>query len=719
MMADNRYDNGVDRLASQQRLDKLQAIIEEKERLLAVATAEGLSMRSRIDELQRLEAENSRVTESIRADTTQEIQELRRIVEQKDQHIQSLYFQLAAIQSSLSFKLITRLNRCRESIIPENTWRYHLYRQLVKTGHIIFDEGFHNVLRRGWRYIKKGGLRNISAEYDFNQSYQHWIDKYEPKPDELTAYQAEALSFPYRPLISIVMPVYNVDEVWLKAAIESVCNQTYGGWELCIADDASTKPHIKTVLNEYTDRDKRIKVAFLEDNQGISGASDAALNLATGEYVGLLDHDDELARFAIFEVVKLLNREPGLDLIYSDEDKLEPNGRRVDAFFKPDFSPDLLMSMNYISHFSVFRRQVLNEVGGFRKGFEGSQDHDLVLRTAEYTSKIAHIPKILYHWRKLPGSSSTGTAAKNYAYEAGIRALEGALARRKKQGQVKMLFEAHYRVKYEVEDKPRISIIIPTKDKAALLRRCVESIREKSTYGNYELIIVDNNSTEEATLAYLKRLSGYPDCRVLVFDEPFNYCRINNYAVTQTKSDILLFLNNDTEVITPGWMEEMISHAQRREVGAVGVELLFPDKLIQHGGVIIGLGGFAAHAFYRLPAECYGYMALAQVARNVSAVTAACLMMRREVFEEVGGLDENLDVAYNDVDMCLKIVDRGYNIVWTPHALLYHHESASRGLCHPEGNIRYFCDKWKKYLEDGDPFYNKNLSLKNDFMLKD
>jgi glycosyltransferase involved in cell wall biosynthesis len=717
-MADNSSVDETALAIAQQQIEKLLAMVDEKDRLLAAATASEQDARNRVGELQKLEAEKDRAIAALRVEKAQGIQELRRTLEQKDQHIQSLYFQLAAIQSSLSFKLITRLNRCRESIIPENTWRYHLYRQLVKTGHIISDEGFHNVLRRGWRYIKKGGLRSISAEYDFNQSYQRWIDKHEPNPDELAADQEEAQSFTYQPLISIVMPVYNVDEVWLRAAIESVRNQTYGRWELCIADDASTKPHIKTVLTEYADRDKRIRVVFLEDNQGISGASDAALNLATGEFAGLLDHDDELASFALFEVVKLLNHEPGLDLIYSDEDKLEPDGRRVDAFFKPDFSPDLLMSMNYISHFSVYRRQVLHEVGGFRKGFEGSQDHDLVLRTTEYTKRIAHVPKILYHWRKISGSSSTGTATKNFAYEAGIRALEDALLRRNQQGQVKMLFESHYRVIYQVEDMPRVSIIIPTKDKAVLLRRCVESIRGKSTYSNYELIIVDNNSTEETTMAYLKRLGSYPDCRVLKFDEPFNYCRINNYAVTEARGDLLLFLNNDTEVITPGWMEEMVSHAQHQETGAVGVKLLFPDKLIQHGGVIIGLGGFAAHAFYRLPAECYGYMALAQVTRNVSAVTAACLMMRREVFEEVGGLDDNLDVAYNDIDMCLKIIDHGYNIVWTPHALLYHHESASRGLCHPEDNMQYFCGKWKRYLEDGDPFYNKNLSLRNSYALE-
>jgi GT2 family glycosyltransferase len=436
--------------------------------------------------------------------------------------------------------------------------------------------------------------------------------------------------------------------------------------------------------------------------------------------VGLLDHDDELTPWALSEVAKLLNRNPNLDFIYSDEDKLEPGGRRSEPFFKPDFSPDLLMSMNYITHFSVFRRELLDKIGGFRKGVEGSQDYDLILRASEDTKNIAHIPKILYHWRKIRGSSSSSTTAKVYAYRAAVKALEEALPRRKQPGKVEMLAPGRYRVRYVVKEKPLVSIIIPTKDKVNLLRRCVESIREKSTYTNYEIIVVDNNSVEKATGAYLEQIKNYPNTQVLTDNEPFNFSRINNFAASHACGDFLLLLNNDTEVITRDWLEEMLSHAQQQEVGAVGVKLLFPKKnLLQHAGVIVGLGGVAGHAFYGLPAENPGYMGLATVTRNYAAVTAACMMLRHSVFDEVGGLDEELDVAYNDVDLCLKIVEKGYYIVWTPHAVLYHHEWATRGQYQPERNIRYFCAKWHSFLEKGDPFYNPNLALdRADFMVK-
>ena len=533
------------------------------------------------------------------------------------------------------------------------------------------------------------------------------------------AARKEGAAFRYQPLISIVMPVYNVEELWLRAAIESVSKQIYGQWELCIVDDASTKPHIKTVLQEYMNRDGRVRAVFLEENLGISGASNAALDLATGEFVGLLDNDDELAPFALFEVVKLLNQVPDLDFVYSDEDKLEVNGARTEPFFKPDFSPDLLTSMNYICHFSVFRRDLLRQIGGFRKGFEGSQDYDLVLRATEHARNIAHIPKVLYHWRKIPGSASASVNAKDYAFQAGCRALEEALVRRGQNGKVEMIMPGRYRIRYEIEDRPLVSIIIPTKDKVEFLRRCLDSIRGKSSYTNYEIIVVDNNSIEAETMHYLDLIRKRPECRVLSFNEPFNYARLNNFAAGQAKGEFLLFLNNDTEVITSGWMEEMISHAQRREIGAVGIKLLFPNNIVQHGGVIVGLGGVAGHAFYGSPAGDHGYIDFAMITRNCAAVTAACLMMRREVFEEVGGFDEEIDVAYNDVDLCLKIISNSYYIVWTPHATLYHYESVSRGQFQPERNTRYFCDKWQKFLEGGDPFYNPQLALdRNDFMVK-
>lgn len=654
---------------------------------------------------------------NILAEKDEEIINLRRIIDSKEQDLQEAMFQLNSIRMSLPFKILNRYRHGVERLFPKDTYRHKLYKQIVKAGNILIDEGFIKMIRRAIRYLKKGGLRR--GFEDNNKRYQLWMERYEPKAGELHAARKEVAAFRYQPLISIVMPVYNVEELWLRAAIESVSKQVYGRWELCIVDDASTKPHIKTVLQEYMNRDGRVRAVFLEENLGISGASNAALDLATGEFVGLLDNDDELAPFALFEVVKLLNQVPDLDFVYSDEDKLEVNGARTEPFFKPDFSPDLLTSMNYICHFSVFRRDLLRQIGGFRKGFEGSQDYDLVLRATEHARNIAHIPKVLYHWRKIPGSASASVNAKDYAFQAGCRALEEALVRRGQNGKVEMIMPGRYRIRYEIEDRPLVSIIIPTKDKVEFLRRCLDSIREKSSYTNYEIIVVDNNSIEAETMHYLDLIRKRPECRVLSFNEPFNYARLNNFAAGQAKGEFLLFLNNDTEVITSGWMEEMISHAQRREIGAVGIKLLFPNNIVQHGGVIVGLGGVAGHAFYGSPAGDHGYIDFAMITRNCAAVTAACLMMRREVFEEVGGFDEEIDVAYNDVDLCLKIISNSYYIVWTPHATLYHYESASRGQFQPERNIRYFCDKWQKFLEGGDPFYNPQLALdRNDFMVK-
>ena len=655
--------------------------------------------------------------DNLLAEKDEEIINLRRIIDSKEQDLQVAMFQLNSIRISLPFKILKRYHRGVERLFPQGTYRHRLYRQIVKAGVILTDEGFIKMIRRAIRYLKKGGLRR--GFEDNNKRYQLWMERYEPKARELHTAQKEVAAFRYQPLISIVMPVYNVEELWLRAAIESVSKQVYGRWELCIVDDASTKPHIKTVLQEYMNRDGRVRAVFLEENLGISGASNAALDLATGEFVGLLDNDDELAPFALFEVVKLLNQVPDLDFVYSDEDKLEVNGARTEPFFKPDFSPDLLTSMNYICHFSVFRRDLLRQIGGFRKGFEGSQDYDLVLRATEHARNIAHIPKVLYHWRKIPGSASASVNAKDYAFQAGCRALEEALVRRGQNGKVEMIMPGRYRIRYEIEDRPLVSIIIPTKDKVEFLRRCLDSIRGKSSYTNYEIIVVDNNSIEAETMHYLDLIRKRPECRVLSFNEPFNYARLNNFAAGQAKGEFLLFLNNDTEVITSGWMEEMISHAQRREIGAVGIKLLFPNNIVQHGGVIVGLGGVAGHAFYGSPAGDHGYIDFAMITRNCAAVTAACLMMRREVFEEVGGFDEEIDVAYNDVDLCLKIISNSYYIVWTPHATLYHYESVSRGQFQPERNTRYFCDKWQKFLEGGDPFYNPQLALdRNDFMVK-
>ena len=422
------------------------------------------------------------------ASTQQELSSLKAQVNSFKFRILELELQLSLLQdqlllmeNSLGWDIVKKYRAAMDRLFPLNSGRRKLYELTQKSVKTILVNRPSALVRKTTDRIGNGKYKDNkdNACKDYNQRYKLWIKKYEPKAGELHAVRKEAALLSYQPLFSIVMPVYNVDEVWLRAAIESVRKQIYSQWELCIADDASTKPHIKKILQEYMNRDKRIRAVFLEENLGISGASNAAIDLATGEFVGLLDNDDELAPFALFEVVKFLNQIPDLDFIYSDEDKLEVNGERTDPFFKPDFSPDLLMSMNYICHFSIFRRELLRKIGGFRKGFEGSQDYDLILRATEHARNIAHIPKILYHWRKIPGSASASVNAKDYAFQAGRKALEEALVRREKCGKVEMSEPGCYRVRYEIKGNPLVSIIIPTKDKVEILRRCIESIREK------------------------------------------------------------------------------------------------------------------------------------------------------------------------------------------------------------------------------------------------
>ncbi|NPV26672.1 MAG: glycosyltransferase family 2 protein [Firmicutes bacterium] len=535
----------------------------------------------------------------------------------------------------------------------------------------------------------------------------------------LQAASEDIARFSYKPTISIIMPVRNTDLNYLIRSISSVCNQVYPYWELCIANDGSDKREIKEILESFHAKDKRIKVVDLPQHIGIVGATNIAFSMATGQFIGFLDHDDELAPHALLQVVRWLNKQPELDVLYSDEDRIIGE-TRCEPFFKPDWSPDLLLSMNYIGHFLVIRRELIQELGGLRPETEGSQDYDLVLRVTERTNRIAHIPEILYHWRVTPGSITNRAASRTRALDVAQKALASAIERRGLQGEVVQIDEGRYRIKYRVQGTPRISIIIPTKDKLHLLRRCVGTIQERSSYKNYELIIINNESEDPATLDYLAFVQQTGICKVIPFAGQFNYAKINNFAVERVEGEYLVFLNNDTEVISPDWLEELLSYAQQKRIGAVGAKLLFPDNTIQHAGVIVGLGGVAGHAFYGLPASEPGYMGLATVTRNCAAVTGACMMLRRAVFEEVGGFDENLDIAYNDVDLCLRIIHQcGYYTVWTPHAVLYHYESASRGHYQPEHNIRYFCEKWRDFLDRGDPFYNPNLALDRiDFMIK-
>ncbi|HEV8044924.1 MAG TPA: glycosyltransferase, partial [Rubrobacter sp.] len=453
---------------------------------------------------------------------------------------------------------------------------------------------------------------------------------------ELRRLREEAEGFVYRPLVSVVMPVYDPELRWLERALDSVLGQAYGRWELCVCDDCSTDGRVRETLSRYARLDGRVKVVRPERNAGISRASNAALALATGEFVALLDHDDELSPDALVEAVRLLQEHPGADLIYSDVDKIDELGNRVDPNFKPGWSPDLLLSANYISHLGIYRRSIFEEVGAFREGFDGAQDYDLVLRFTERTDNVYHVPKVLYHWRMVSGSVAADSGNKSYIAEKGRRALAEALERRGLEGSVEDgLLPNRFRARLKIEGEPRVSIVIPTRDNVSFLRRCVRSIEQRTSYPNYEILIVDNDSVEPETLEYL---ASTPH-RIVPFKEEFNYSRINNFGVSLAEGEYILLLNDDTEVISGGWMEEMLQHAQRPEVGAVGAKLLYPNGRIQHAGVVTGVGhpwapGLAEHSHQHYPADSPGYVGALGTLRNYSAVTAACTMVRKSLFEE-------------------------------------------------------------------------------------
>ncbi len=553
-------------------------------------------------------------------------------------------------------------------------------------------------------------------------AYTRWVQQYDtPDLQQKKCEARKATQLAWQPTFSIIVPVYNTDENWLVKCIESALAQTYENWELCIADDASSKSHVRKVLQKYVDLDKRIKTVFRETNGHISMASNSALELAKGDYVVLLDHDDELPSCALYEVAVALNENKSLKLIYSDEDKIDLEGRRFEPYFKPDWNYELFLSQNYVSHLGIYQRELVKSVGGFRKGFEGSQDYDLALRCIERLEphEIGHIAKVLYHWRAIPGSTALGIQEKNYATLAALDALGDHLKRIDAKALVNSLqgIGGAYHVQYALQERPLVSIIIPTKDKVEVLERAMVSILEVSTYDNYEIIVIDNQSSEPATANYLEKISKHAAIRVMQYDKPFNYSAINNYAVSQASGSMLLFLNNDVEVITPGWIEEMLSIALQKGVAAVGTMLYFPDNTIQHAGIILGFNGVAVNAYAQEPRGYKGQIGRARLRQTMSAVTGACLMVRQSIFHQVGGMNEDLAVAFNDVDLCLRFVKAGYRNVWTPFAELFHHESLSRGNDDtPEkrrrflGEVDYMREHWGQILEN-DSAYNPNLAL--------
>lgn len=649
----------------------------------------------------------------------------------RDEQVAELLGKVEGFEFSRSWKITRPLRRAvaaakKVKIFLKNLtgrMRFQLHKRggpttlIKKWLKILRDEGFIEFFKRLKKAIRNTQVKN-------RDNFGLWLAQYSGinNLDALTL-QSKIENFEKRPLISILMPVYKTNPQWLSEAIESVIGQSYPYWELCIADDASQDIQLRNILEGYSKKDHRIKVHFSNINEHISAASNHALDLATGEWTGLLDHDDLLDKNALLWVVDSINANPNAALIYSDEAKTDENGNKFDPYFKPDWNRDLFYSQNYICHFGVYKTSILRDIGGFRIGFEGAQDYDLALRFTENISEnsIVHIPRLLYYWRAHQLSTAQSGSAKNYAKTAGQRALQEHLDRLGLLATVVSTNDG-YRVSYSLpKDPPLVSLIIPTRNGKALVKQCIESIVNKTIYQNYEIILVDNSSDDEESLAYFKELQDNYGVRVFAYDGEFNYSAINNFAVSKAKGDLICLVNNDIEVISPEWLSEIVSLAIQPRIGAVGAKLLYPDSSLQHGGVVLGIGGVAGHSHKHLADGQSGYFNRVNLISSYSAVTAACLLIRKEIFVNIGGLNEqDLKVAFNDVDFCLRVQEAGFDNVWTPYAKLFHHESATRGFeDNPEKVARfnseaeYMKHRWNNFLLR-DPAYNANLSLERE-----
>lgn len=577
-------------------------------------------------------------------------------------------------------------------------------------------------IQKGLRYLKHYGPREFWVRLCERMEpeevpYGPWFEKHRPALEELEHQRKKKWKNP--PLISVAVPAYRTPPVFLEEMIRSLQEQTYPYWELCIANASPGEEGMTEVLSRYAREDSRIRVKELPENLGIAENTNQAFAMASGEFAGLLDHDDLLAPQALYRVAQAILEE-GADVVYTDEDKVTTDlSEHFQPHFKPDFNLDLLRSNNYITHFFVVRRTLVERVGGFRKEFDGAQDYDFIFRCVEASRKTVHIPEVLYHWRTHKASTADNPASKMYAFEAGRRAIQAHLARSGVKGTVSSTKDlGFYRVEYPVQGEPLISVLIPNRDQKETLEKCLNSIWDKTTYSNYEILVVENNSTSEEIFRYYREIKKRPNVRVITWKGEFNYSAINNFGEKSARGEYLLFLNNDVEVINPRWMEELLGNCQRREVGIVGAKLYYPDDTIQHAGTIIGIGGIAGHAFLNMPRSRTGYLHKASIQMDLSAVTAACMMMKRSVFRQLGGFEERLAVAFNDVDLCLRTVQAGYLVVYNPAVELYHYESKSRGAEDSEEKVRRFQteiefmrNRWMDLLKKGDPYYNRNLTL--------
>ncbi len=593
----------------------------------------------------------------------------------------------------------------------------HLMRQTIKNMNPQnVKKGIFYIKKHGWSGLKEKLLCAAVQQVPYDQ----WFRNHKVTTEELEA--QERFRFSYQPKISILVPTYHTPIPLLQEMISSVSMQSYGNWELCIADGSGGDQQLENILKKAAQDDERIKIKILSENKGISENTNEALALATGQYIGLLDHDDILEPDAFYEIVHAL-QDQTTDIVYTDEDKITADSSEyLDPNFKPDFSIDLFRSHNYITHFFCCRKQLIDLVGGFNSSYDGAQDYDLMFRCIEKARSIKHIPKVLYHWRICPGSVADNPESKMYAYEAGRRAIEDHL----KRIAISAVVNIHenkklwgmYHVIYDTPGNPLVSIIIPNMDHIHDLDQCIQSILKVNQYENIEIIVVENNSSEKKTFEYYKKLKDNKRIRVIYWEGVFNYSAINNFAVKQAKGDYIFLLNNDTELISPNGISEMLGICMRSEVGIVGAKLYFGDDTIQHAGIVLGFGGFAGHVFSKLPRQEYGYMLRPMINCNYSAVTAACLMTKRSVWNEVNGLSENFAVALNDVDFCMKVRSKGYLVVYNAFSEWYHYESKSRGYEDtPEKKARFarevaqFQNIWDDELKKGDPYYNKNFPL--------
>jgi GT2 family glycosyltransferase/glycosyltransferase involved in cell wall biosynthesis len=638
------------------------------------------------------------------------VRELRRRERELESQVKHLDRTLRRVTTGSTYRLLQRLIASLNRLAPWGTRRRSFFMAPMRGVRMILSDGFLAFLRHllaVWVWVPRLWERAIPPAQRLtpDERYELWLNLHVLPRSRLRQMRREQRALTYLPTISLVMPTFNSRPEWIRDAVRSVRRQIYPHWELCVADDGSTLEGTRRALRRWERRESRLKVVYREQNGGVAVASNDALALATGEFVGLLDHDDELKPHALLEVAKALNEDRSLDFVYSDEDKKDPSGRLVEPFFKPDWSPDLLMSANYVTHLSVYRKDVLAKVGGFRQGYDGSQDYDLTLRVSEVTDRIEHVASPLYTWRQVPGSAAGSIKAKPFAYDAARRALQDALTRRGHRGEVG---EGHswgyYRARYAIEGRPRVVLIIPTRDRIDLLRRCVESIRARTSYANHQILVVDNESALPETKDYLTGFGG----RVIRQAGEFNLSALFNAAAEIVDADVFVFLHNDVEVMEDGWIEAMLEHAQRENVAAVGARLLFPDGRPQHEGVVVG-----ANQGLAKPVAGHGYFGLEECVRNTSAVSAACLMTRSEVFRKLGGFDEDLATAYGDVDYCLRALDKGWRVVYTPWAVLAHEQARSLARAGPwriDADARTFRERWPGYR---DPYYNANLSLED------